>query len=108
MEKRFCIVALGIPLFVGILIILSLYFYDPFLLYHKPYFREEKFSSDMRMQAKGIIKHYDFDSYILGTSMLGNTSAKEAKEKLGGEVGKYFSCRFFFRRQGGGIKLFFA
>ena len=62
-----------------------IYLYDPLQIYHKPYFRETTFSSDMRRQALGIIKHYDFDSYILGTSMLENTSAKEASEKLGGK-----------------------
>lgn len=38
----------------------------------------------MRQQAAGIINNYDFDSAILGTSMLVNTSAKEANEILGG------------------------
>ena len=85
MDKKFCIISLMIPLSVGLFLVFILYLYDPFLLYHKPYFREETYSSDIRMQAKGVIKHYNFDSYILGTSMLGNTSAKEAKEKLGGE-----------------------
>lgn len=85
MDKKFCIISLMIPLSVGLFLVFILYLYDPFLLYHKPYFREETYSSDIRMQAKGIIKHYNFDSYILGTSMLGNTSAREAKEKLGGE-----------------------
>lgn len=40
---------------------------------------------DMRMQARGIILHKDFDSVIIGTSMLENTSAKEANKKLGGK-----------------------
>ena len=39
----------------------------------------------MRLQAKGIIDNADFDSIILGTSMLENTSAKEAGQKLGGK-----------------------
>ena len=47
-----------------------LYLYDPLQLYHKPYFRETTFSYDMRVQNKGIIKHYDFNSYIVGTSMV--------------------------------------
>ncbi|HDZ5091565.1 TPA: hypothetical protein RTH13_000383 [Campylobacter jejuni] len=38
---------------------------------------------DMRMQARGLILYKDFDSVIIGTSMLENTSAKEANEKLG-------------------------
>lgn len=51
---------------------------DPLKLFHKPYFLKDKLNSNMRLQASGIIKHYDFDSIILGTSMLENTSAKEA------------------------------
>lgn len=39
----------------------------------------------MRTQAAGIINNYDFDSVILGSSMLENTSVKEAGEKLGGK-----------------------
>lgn len=39
----------------------------------------------MRLAAKGIIDYSEFDSVILGTSMLENTSAKQASEKLGGK-----------------------
>ncbi|MCW1361133.1 hypothetical protein OLQ22_09085 [Campylobacter jejuni] len=68
----------------SILILFALlYIRDPFWFFHKPYFREESFMRDMRMQARGIILHKDFDSVIIGTSMLENTSAKEASEKLG-------------------------
>ena len=41
------------------------------------------YKANMRQQAAGIINNYEFDSIILGTSMLENTSAKEADEKLG-------------------------
>lgn len=58
------------------------YIYDPLMFYHKPYFRKETFSKDMRVQAKAIIDSYDFNSLIIGTSMLENTSAKEADTKL--------------------------
>ena len=37
----------------------------------------------MRMQDKGIIAYYDFDSFIMGSSMLMGSSSKEATEKLG-------------------------
>lgn len=39
----------------------------------------------MRLAARGIIDYSEFDSVILGTSMLENTSAKQASEKLGGK-----------------------
>lgn len=38
----------------------------------------------MREQAAGIINSFEFDSVILGTSMLENTSAREASQKIGG------------------------
>ena len=65
-------------------IIALLYIYDPLQLYHKPYFREMTFSSDARVQNKGIIKHYDFTHYVVGTSVLGNMLADEMLEALGG------------------------
>ena len=37
----------------------------------------------MRVEAKGIIDRIDFDSVILGSSVLANTSAKEANQKIG-------------------------
>lgn len=64
--------------------LLLLYIYDPLQIFHKSYFDKPRFFGEMRLGARGIIEHYDFDSYIIGTSMLQNTSAKEANEKLGG------------------------
>lgn len=84
-DKKFILVLLLAPLPFVLALLGLLYIYDPFQVYHKPYFRETTFFGDMRRQAKGIIKNYDFDSYILGTSMLENTYAKEAEEKLGGK-----------------------
>lgn len=83
--KKYLFLSFAIPLPFMLAYIILLYIYDPLQLFHKPYFRETTFSTDMRRQALGIIKHYDFDSYIIGTSMLENTSAKEASEKLGGK-----------------------
>lgn len=65
--------SLGLPIAIIMSQIIPatwLYLYDPLQLYHKPYFRETTFSYDMRVQNKGIIKHYDFNSYIVGTSMV--------------------------------------
>lgn len=69
-----------LALIVGINLII-----DPLKLFHKPYFLKENLNSNMRLQAAGIIKNYDFNSIILGTSMLENTSSKEASNVLGGK-----------------------
>lgn len=72
-----CILAVG---FVGGIN----YLVDPLKIFHKPYFFKDKLNSNMRLQAAGIINNYEFDSIILGTSMLENTSSKESSYILGG------------------------
>lgn len=64
-------------------IVVALYIFDPYQFYHKPLFRKTIFSSDMYYQAAGIINNYDFNSIILGSSILVNTSSFEAIQKLG-------------------------
>ncbi|OCR13572.1 hypothetical protein BA919_08025 [Helicobacter pullorum] len=83
--KQFIFGVCLIPLPVVAVLFGILWLYDPLQLFHKPIFRETTFFGDMRLAARGIIWNYDFDSVILGTSMLENTSAKEAGEKLGGK-----------------------
>jgi len=63
-----------------ILLLSALYIYDPLQIFHKPWGRETTFHKNMRQQAAGIINNYEFDSVILGTSMLENTSANEASK----------------------------
>lgn len=60
-----------------------LYVYDAGMLFHKPYFRDMSFKE--RLSERYIIEHFDFDSVILGTSMLQNTEPKEAQDLLGGK-----------------------
>lgn len=90
MEKKYKIFSMifmwifGIITLGGFVFIALLWLYDPFWLFHKPLFRPTTYHSDMRIQAKGIIDSAEFDSVILGSSMLENLSTKEANEKLGG------------------------
>ena len=81
-KKYLLLLLIPIPLFIAFGILA--YIYDPLQIYHKPYFRENTFFRDMRLSAKGIIKNYDFDSYVLGSSMLENTSSQEATMRIGG------------------------
>ena len=62
-----------------------IWFVDPFRLFHKPFMCENQVYSDMRYNAKWFIDEGDYDSVILGTSMLANTSNKEAGKLLGGK-----------------------
>ncbi len=63
---------------------LLLWLVDPLKIFHAPFIGEDRLQKNMRHQALGIIKHHKFDSIILGSSMLENTSAKEAGDVLGG------------------------
>ncbi len=88
---------------MALIFFLLLYLYDPLKLYHKPFNEKyaNRFHSNMREQAAGVIRNWDFDSIILGTSVLENSSANEASRKLGGkfvnlslEGGNYFERQF--------------
>lgn len=70
-----------------IFIIFISFILDPLKIFHKPYFYKDMLHSNMRLQSKGIIKNYEFDSVILGTSMLENTSSLKAS--------KVFNSNFF-------------
>ena len=101
-NQRFVISSLLLSfVFLGCLFAL-LYVYDPLQLYHKPYFRETTFFNEMRIQDKGIIKNYDFNSFILGSSMFANTSAKEADEKIRFYNQLAISDNSIIKRRGGG------
>lgn len=75
--------------FISIAILFLLFFgtlfiQDPLKIFHKPWKHKNYLQSSMREQAAGIINHWDFDSILLGTSMLENTSSTEASKLLGG------------------------
>jgi hypothetical protein len=75
----------GIIITISMIVISLLYIYDPLHIYHKSWITEDtKFNGNIRLQAAGIINNYDFDSIILGTSMMKGTSEIEASEKIGG------------------------
>lgn len=81
--KKFIIITIATPVALAVILLGMIYIYDPLQIFHKSFFDKPKFFTEMRLGAKGIIEHYDYDSYILGTSMLQNTSATEASQKLG-------------------------
>lgn len=85
--KRFCLGVVLLPMPFIVFIGIMLYLYDAGQVWHKPYFRDTKFFElrvHSRMQNKALIDFYDFDSIIMGSSMMFGMSYKEAEEKLGG------------------------
>ena len=69
--------------FLAVFLPSVIYVSDPYSLFHRPWFNKGKMYDNLRIQNYGLIKYEQFDSLILGTSMLQNTSAVEASEKLG-------------------------
>jgi len=65
--------------FIGII-----FYQDPLKIFHTPWKNENYLQTNMREQALGILKYWKYDSLILGTSILENTSSREASELLGG------------------------
>lgn len=66
-----------------VLLTLALYIYDPVKLYHAPWGRVPTTHANLRIQIAGLARHGDFDSIILGTSILENSSADELGTQLG-------------------------
>ncbi|MDA3046051.1 hypothetical protein OFO10_02645 [Campylobacter sp. VBCF_06 NA8] len=56
---------------------------DPLRIFHKPIICKNSIETNLRLGNYTLINNYDFDSIILGSSMLDNTSAKEASQILG-------------------------
>lgn len=97
----------SIKIYFSIIIILPLiifsyiWFYDPIQIFHKSFIKSDlHLHGNMRQQAAGITNNYEFDSIILGTSMLENTSAFEATKIVGGNfVNISLSGSSFFERE---------
>lgn len=65
------------------LLALALYVYDPAQLYHPAWGRSQTVHTNLRIQIAGLTRHGEFDSIILGTSILENSSADELSAQLG-------------------------
>lgn len=65
-------------------ILFRVYWADPLHFYSLDT-SKARYSSNMRVQAAGLINNLDFDSVILGNSHMENTSCKEASEVFGGK-----------------------
>lgn len=83
--KSLIFITILIPITAFAIFMTTAYIRDPLQLYHKNWFGTPKLVDNMREQAYGLIHHYDFDSVIIGSSMLENTSAQEASRLLGGK-----------------------
>ena len=80
--KRSLSISILLALSFMMTIFTVIYIVDPYMIFHKKIFYKNKMSPNLRIQNYGLIKFENFDSIIMGTSMLENTSADEASAKL--------------------------
>ncbi len=83
--KKYSFYALTVPPLLFVVFIVFMLGYDPLQLYHKPFFERKWLDENMRQQDAGIIKNYEFDSIILGSSYMENNSAADAERAFGGK-----------------------
>ena len=63
----------------------TIWYVDPLKLIHKPFMCKDTSYDNVNFVVKNLIDNEDYDSIILGTSLLSNTSAKEANKVFGGK-----------------------
>ena len=63
----------------------TIWYIDPLKLIHKPFMCKDTSYDNVNFVVKNLIDNEDYDSIILGTSLLSNTSAKEADKVFGGK-----------------------
>lgn len=83
--KKFTILFFVLCIIYTAIIAARLWYIDPLHLFHKPYVCKDSLFKNQRFSNSLIIREYDFDGIIIGTSMLENTSANEASDILGGK-----------------------
>lgn len=85
MYKKFIIFTLCTFLSFVVLHLSLLIVVDPLAIFNFGIVKKEFYVKEMRFQAAGVIRSYDFDSAIVGTSMAENFDANETSKILGGQ-----------------------
>ncbi|MCF0186610.1 MAG: hypothetical protein HUJ98_09020 [Bacteroidaceae bacterium] len=74
--KQFIVTTLGLLMFIAAFVVVV----DPFYHYHQPWFGLKPYFYEEVYQTPGIIRNWEFDSVLLGTSMTENFKASWFKE----------------------------
>ena len=87
--KRWCLtVAALLALLLSSLVALVVVV-DPFEIYHRALFYQPAYASETQMYANaGVAKSYDYDSIIIGTSVMENCRPSVYAQALGGSFVK--------------------
>ncbi|MFA4943221.1 MAG: hypothetical protein WC789_00795 [Lentisphaeria bacterium] len=63
---------------------LAVFLLDPFLAYHRPFFGLKPVYDDAYQMIPGLVRHADFDSVVVGSSMCQNFQLPQLRRALGG------------------------
>ena len=81
----FSVLVVAVLVFVAVLTV----YVDPFFQYHEPRTDEFYYSLDnQRSQSDGIVKHFDYQGIITGTSMTENFRTTEAYGLFECQIGR--------------------
>lgn len=82
-HKKWCVGTLSATLAFLLIIAGVTIFVDPFFHYHKPFEKIPYTLNDQNYQNPGIVRHFDYDALITGTSMTENFKISNFAEVLG-------------------------
>lgn len=82
--KKWWLLTALITLIILVVIATPIIYIDPYFHYHSPHKDLYYHLDNERSQNDGIIRHFNYDSMIIGTSMAENFKSSEAEELFGG------------------------
>lgn len=87
-SKRFLVIIISVSLCLLVIVGSINAMIDPYFHYHAPLDNMSYRFADERYVNDGILRHFDYDGVIIGTSMTENSKASEAEMLFGGSFVK--------------------
>ena len=81
MAKKWLLRLLALILAIVLLMCACAYLVDPYMQYRV---RDNQYLLNSRLVTPGLIKNYDYDTVLIGSSMIQNTDMGLFRETLGG------------------------
>ena len=82
MAKKWLLRLLALTMALVMLMCLCAWCIDPYMLYRV---RDNQYLLNSRLVTPGLIKNYDYDTVLIGSSMIQNTDMQRFRDTLGGK-----------------------
>lgn len=96
--KKWVKLVIGIILSMLIVLVGTVVYVDPFFVYHKPNDRLYYPYSDVMYQGAGIVKNFDYNTLVTGTSLVQNVKTSTVESLFGGVAVKVPLCGMSFSK----------